>query len=268
MEYSNAKKAHLSARGIRVEYWMRNQEKYITALDDINLEIQAGEFITIVGPSGCGKTTLLNLITGLIPATSGQILLNDQVIVGPGTDRAMVFQDAALMPWRTVEQNVGYGLELQGKSKAEIETIAKEFIDLVGLTGFEHSFPNELSGGMQQRVNVARALAINPSILLLDEPLAALDAQTREYMQAELLRIWRELGNTAIFITHNIGEAIYLADRVIVMSARPGRIKTIIEIDMPRPRKLTDKRSPEFYEIERQIWRLLQEEHAFFEGAA
>ncbi len=252
--------AHLTAKNLHVEYWMRNQEQYITALDDVSFSVAPGEFITIVGPSGCGKTTLLNLAAGLIPATSGELLLNGQPIRGPGRDRAIVFQSPSLMPWRTVRQNIGYGLELQGKPGDDIFAITERFINLVDLRGFENSFPNELSGGMQQRVNLARALAIEPSLLLLDEPLASLDAQTREYMQAELLRIWRELGSTAIFITHQISEAIYLADRVIVMSPRPGRIREIIPVDIPRPRQLSAKHTPAFFELETYIWNLLQED--------
>jgi NitT/TauT family transport system ATP-binding protein len=252
--------AKLEARNISVEYSMKRTQQQVTALQGFDLSIEEGQFTAIVGPSGCGKTTFLNVIAGLLPLKSGRVLLNGQEIKGPGQDRAMVFQSAALMPWRTVMGNVIYGLELQGYNRVEACTRAQSFIDLVGLSGFEESFPRELSGGMQQRVNLARALTIEPELLLLDEPLAALDAQTREYMQFELQRIWLQTKNTAIYVTHQINEAIYLADKVVVMSARPGQVKEIIPIDLPRPRSLHTKRQPKFAELEEHIWSLLQGE--------
>ncbi len=206
------------------------------ALERTSLTIASGEFICIVGPSGCGKTTLLHCLDGLQTPTSGRILIDGREINGPGRDRAMVFQSASLMPWRTVSRNVTYGLELHNIPLREALPRAQKMIELVGLTGFEDRHPGELSGGMQQRVNLARALVIDPEVILLDEPFAALDAQTRELMQTELLRVWDETKKTAVFITHQISEAVYLADRVVVMSARPGHVKAIVPVPIARPR--------------------------------
>src|SRR5919206_1063400 len=203
---------------------------------------------------------ILRGIDGLQPISGGQLTLNGHAITKPGPDRAMVFQQASLLPWRTVLANVTYGLEIQGRlAKAEALDRGRQFVELVGLKGFEHAYPGELSGGMQQRVNLARALATDPDMLLLDEPFAALDAQTREFMQLELLRVWAETHKTALFITHDIKEAIYLADRVVVFSARPGRVKEAIEIDLPRPRALHIKREPRFVEYEDAIWSSIEE---------
>jgi len=235
--------------------------KRLTALQDVNVDIEQGEFISIVGTSGCGKTTLLNAIDGLLPIKRGRIRLDGKDIKGPGRDRAVVFQSPSLLPWRTVEDNIMYGLELQGRRRdLKAQETVKSLIRLVGLSGFERSYPSELSGGMQQRVNLARALAIDPELLLLDEPFAALDAQTREFMQAELLRIWESTHKTAIFITHQIDEAAYLADRVIVMSSRPGTVRKAITIDLPRPRSLHIKRDPKFLSYVDEIWALIEEE--------
>jgi NitT/TauT family transport system ATP-binding protein len=222
----------------------------VHALENVSLKIAAEEIVCIVGPSGCGKTTLLNAVDGMLPIKRGRIAVNGR--------KAMVFQSPSLLPWRTVADNVVYGLELQGKRHAP-ETKAKvaELIALVGLTGFERSYPAELSGGMQQRVNLARALAVDPELLLLDEPFAALDAQTRELMQAELLRIWQRTRKTAIFITHQIDEAIYLSDRVLVFGARPGTVRASIRIDLPRPRELRIKRQPQFLEYYDRVADLL-----------
>lgn len=230
-------------------------------MDRVSLDVRPGEFVAIVGPSGCGKTTFLNAVDGLLPISGGTLELNGARIARPGPDRAMVFQQASLLPWRTVLGNVVYGLELQGRApRSERSARAKDFIRLVGLAGFEDAFPTELSGGMQQRVNLARALATDPEMLLLDEPFASLDAQTREFMQRELLRIWGATRKTAMFITHDIKEAVYLADRVMVFSRRPGRLKSCVEIDLPRPRELSVKREPRFLEYEDQIWRSIEEE--------
>lgn len=239
---------------------MKQAQQSILAIDGISFQIQTGEFIAIVGPSGCGKTTLLNVIAGLIPVSAGQIYLNGQPILGPDPDRAMVFQSPALMPWRTVIGNVVYGLELQGHSLKKAQMRAQALIERVGLQGFENSYPRELSGGMQQRVNLARALVVEPSVLLFDEPLSALDAQTREHMQVEIQRIWLATKNTSIYVTHQINEAIYLADQVFVMSSRPGRIKEIIPVPFPRPRALKLKRQYQFIELENKIWDLLSSE--------
>ncbi|HEY6959466.1 MAG TPA: ABC transporter ATP-binding protein [Candidatus Limnocylindria bacterium] len=232
----------------------------LLAVDGVSLEIGEGEFVAIVGPSGCGKTTFLNAIDGLIPITSGALALDGRTIAGPGHDRALVFQQPSLLPWRTVMGNVAYGLELQGVAKPEARERAHRYVELVGLHGFEESFPLELSGGMQQRVNLARALAVDPEVLLLDEPFAALDAQTRETMQHELLRVWNETRKTAVFITHDIVEAVYLADRVIVFTGRPGRVKEVVRVDLPRPRDLRIKLDPRFLAFQTRIWESIREE--------
>ena len=251
----------LRAADVTIHYWIERSARPFLAVDRVSLDIRPGEFVAIVGPSGCGKTTFLNAVDGLLPISGGTLELNGVSIAHPGPDRAMVFQQASLLPWRTVLGNVVYGLELQGHtSKTARIARGQEFIRLVGLAGFEDAFPTELSGGMQQRVNLARALATDPEMLLLDEPFAALDAQTREFMQRELLRIWGETRKTALFITHDIKEAVYLADRVMVFTRRPGRVKACVEIDLPRPRELNIKREAHFLEYEDQIWKSIEEE--------
>jgi len=250
----------LEAREVSVMYMNERTGTRTHALENINLEIYDQEFVAIVGPSGCGKTTFLAAVDGLIPLQGGEIRISGRPVTRPGRDRAVVFQQASLLPWRTVMGNVIYGLQLQGVGAREAAARSQEYIDLVGLRGFERYYPNELSGGMQQRVNIARALVCDPEILLLDEPFASLDAQTRELMQAELLRIWLETKKTSLFITHQINEAIYLADRVIVFSSRPGRVRAVIDVGLPRPRELSIKRSPPFLEYEDQIWRLIEDE--------
>src|SRR5258707_5883815 len=232
--------AKLRAQDVTIHYWIERSATPFCAIDGVPLDIRPGEFVAIVGPSGCGKTTFLNAVDGLQPISGGTLELNGKSIARPGPDRAMVFQQASLLPWRTVLGNVVYGLELLGRaSKRERNDHAREFIRMVGLEGFEESFPTELSGGMQQRVNLARALATDPEMLLLDEPFASLDAQTREFMQRELLRICAETRKTAMFITHDIKEAVYLADRVVVFTRRPGRVKKCVEVHLPRPRELS-----------------------------
>jgi NitT/TauT family transport system ATP-binding protein len=253
--------AKLRAVDVTIHYWIERSNQPFLAVDGASLEISGGEFVSIVGPSGCGKTTFLNAVDGLLPISGGVLELNGRPIARPGPDRAMVFQQPSLLPWRTVLGNVAYGLELQARtSKAERVARCRELIQLVGLGGFENAFPTELSGGMQQRVNLARALATDPDMLLLDEPFAALDAQTREFMQRELLRIWGETRKTALFITHDIKEAVYLADRVIVFTKRPGRVKACVAIDLPRPRELSIKREARFLEYEDAIWSRIEEE--------
>lgn len=253
-------KTKLQAVGLRMEYYQPRTGGRLLALDNINLSVEEGEFVTIVGPSGCGKTTFINIADGLLKPTGGKIMLDGKEVTGPGNDRAMVFQDPCLLPWRTVLKNVLFGLECRGlEGNAERERALK-FIKLVGLSGFEDHFPHELSGGMQQRCNLARALTVDPEILIMDEPFAALDAQTREIMQMELLRIWNEAKKTVLFITHQINEAIYLADRVIIFGARPGRVKDVLKIDIPRPRKLAVKRDKQFLEYEDKLWNLIEEE--------
>jgi len=250
----------LRAEDVSLTYHNTRTKERTWALDRINLEIEDGEFVSVVGPSGCGKTTFLNIVDGLIKPTLGKVFIDRKEVTGPGTDRAVVFQADCLLPWRTVLANVGYGLELRGVPKAQVRDRARAHVELVGLTGFETRYPHELSGGMRQRVNLARALACDPIVLLLDEPFAALDAQTREFMQYELLNIWAKSRKTALFVTHQINEAVFLSDRVIVFSARPGRIKADIRIDIPRPRRLADKRDPRFLQFEDQIWALIEED--------
>lgn len=217
-----------------------SERRTVEALSDVNFGVAAGEFICIVGSSGCGKTTLLRTIAGLEPQTEGQIRINGDRVDDPGTDRGMVFQEYGLFPWLTVQENVCFGLERQGMSRATCDDRCREMIDLVGLDGFEAAYPNELSGGMKQRVAVARALAVDPEILLLDEPFGSVDARTRERLQKELLDIWDETGKTVLFVTHEIHEAVLLADRVIVMAGKPGRVRATVDLDLSRPRSRTD----------------------------
>ena len=213
-----------------------SKDHSITALEGVNLEVRDEEFICILGPSGCGKTTLLRIIAGLDEPTGGEILLDGAGIEGPGQDRGMVFQDYSLFPWRTVIDNIAFGPEMLGMNKKERYDSAREYLKLLDLEKFEKSYPYELSGGMRQRIAIVRALINNPKLLLMDEPFGALDAQTRNIMQTELLRIWEKKHKTILFVTHSVDEAVYLADRVIVMSARPGKVKEIFDIDLPRPR--------------------------------
>ena len=245
----------LEARGVKMEYVDKQSGDRLLAVDGVDIDIREGEFVSIVGPSGCGKSTFLKIVNGLFPSTAGTIEIAQPD--GGKPAHAMVFQDSSLFPWYTVLDNAAYGLVCRGVPKAQARAKAKPFVDLVSLNGFEEKFPYQLSGGMQQRANLARALTVDPAILLMDEPFAALDAQTRELMQAELLRIWNEAGKTVLFITHQIDEAIYLSDRVLVMSARPGRIMADITIDIPRPRQLEVKRSPPFIEYADEIWRMI-----------
>lgn len=239
--------------------FVRGDEELIV-LHDINLSIEEGEFVSFVGASGCGKTTLLRVLHGLIPPTKGETTVGGETVTGPSSDRGFVLQQDSLLPWRTVLRNVTFGLEVRGMSTKESAARAMELLKLVGLSGFENHYPLEISGGMRQRVNLARALAVDPDVLLMDEPFASLDAQTREVMQHELLRIWEQSRKTVLFVTHQIDEAVYLSDRVIVLSARPGRIKRDIPIDLPRPRDLEIKRSPEFLERVDTIWGLIEDE--------
>jgi NitT/TauT family transport system ATP-binding protein len=253
-----ASTSKLTLRNIGMVYSQRGQR--FVALRDVSLEVQAGEFISLVGASGCGKTTLLRIVDGLVPPSRGEVLVNGQAVTKPGPDRGFVFQQDALFPWRTVIDNIVFGLEVQGKAKREAIARADALVRLVGLGGFERHYPHELSGGMRQRANLARALTIDPDILLMDEPFAALDAQTREIMQSELLRIWRNNRKTVLFVTHQIDEAVYLADRVVVMTSRPGQIKAVLDVDIPRPRDLSVKRTPQFLELVDIIWKMIEEE--------
>ena len=230
-----------------------------SALVDINLEIEEGEFVCLLGPSGCGKSTLLKIIAGLIPATSGRIAINGRPVNAPGPERAVVFQDYALFPWMTVRDNVEFGLEARQLPVLERREVSRRLLKVVGLSDFAERFPHQLSGGMKQRVSIARALAVDPSLLLMDEPFGALDAQTRQLLQDELLRIWREYRKTVVFVTHSIEEAIYLADRIVLMTARPGRIKQIVTVSESRPREMA---STEMNQRQRQVRAVLGEEIA------
>jgi NitT/TauT family transport system ATP-binding protein len=250
----------LSARGVRIGYRTREGRsmRVVTVVDGIDLQVREGEFLCIVGPSGCGKTTFMSAITGMLPLSGGSFELDGKPITGPGVDRAMVFQGAQLLPWRTVRGNVAYGLEVLGRSRAERADRVDALLDLVGLNEFADHYPHQLSGGMQQRVNLARALAVDSDVLLLDEPFAALDAQTREHMQEELTRIWAQQKKTSVLVTHSISEAVFLADRVVVFGPRPARVRQIIEIDLPRPRRLDIKHDADFRELERTVWDLIE----------
>jgi NitT/TauT family transport system ATP-binding protein len=229
----------------------------ILALTDIELTVGEGEFVSLLGPSGCGKSTLLKIIAGLIPASGGGIEIDGRPVTGPGPERAVVFQDYALFPWMTVESNVEFGLEARGVPLAQRRQVSAELLRVVGLAEFGKKYPHLLSGGMKQRVSLARALAVDPQILLMDEPFGALDAQTRSVLQEELLRIWRLYRKTVVFVTHSIEEALYLSDRVVVMTARPGRVKTTITVEEERPRDLT---SAAMGRLQRQIRAVLSEE--------
>ncbi|MFM0004860.1 ABC transporter ATP-binding protein [Paraburkholderia dipogonis] len=236
---------------------------HFSVLEDVSFTVQAGEFITLVGPSGCGKTTLLDLIAGLAKPDRGQILVDGQAIEGPGLDRGIVFQQYALFPWKTALSNIEFGLEAKGVAKAERSGRARSFLELVGLGGFGDRYPHELSGGMKQRVAIARALSFEPAVLLMDEPFAALDAQTRESLQDELLRIWQRTGTTVVFITHSIDEAIYLGQRVLVMAAAPGRITHALDVHLERGDLSEDLRStPEFVRLRHEIWQLTHQRRA------
>jgi len=250
----------LAVKHLRKSFQSQRSEASIQVFEDISFEVHPSEFISIVGPSGCGKTTFLRILDGLIPHDDGDILLDGKSVIKPGPDKGFVFQESSLLPWRTVMDNVILGLELQGVASGEARKKAERYIALVGLAGFEQHYPHELSGGMQQRVNLARALIVDPQVLLMDEPFASLDAQTREIMQAELLKMWNQTKKTVIFVTHQIEEAIFLSDRVVVFSARPARIREIVKVDISRPRSLSVKRSKEFLELADQVWNIIQEE--------
>ncbi len=230
----------------------------LEVLDDISLEVAEGEFVCIVGPSGCGKTTFLRIVGGLETTNGGVIEIDGNLVDRPGADRGFVFQADSLLPWRRVFNNAFIGLEVNHRTSAEDKSMTRKLLELVGLGGFEDYFPRQLSGGMRQRVNLARAIAVNPEVLLMDEPFSGLDAQTREIMQTELLRIWREGRKTVIFITHQIDEAVYLADRVVVFARRPGRIQDIVPIELPRPRELSIKRDAAFAPYVDRIWQQIE----------
>jgi NitT/TauT family transport system ATP-binding protein len=252
---------------VRKEFTVRaddgGPEQRFVALDDVSLEVRAGEFLVLVGPSGCGKSTLLDLLAGLTLPTSGRVLLDGKAITGPARDRGVVFQQYALFPWLTALDNVAFGLEIAGVGLRERRAKAASYLDLVGLSAFANRYPHELSGGMKQRVAIARSLAYEPQVLLMDEPFAALDAQTRETLQEELVDIWQRTGKTIVFITHGIDEAVVLGQRVAVMTSRPGRIKQIVDIPDALRADTQDVRSlPLFGELRHAIWSLLHDEVA------
>jgi NitT/TauT family transport system ATP-binding protein len=257
---TNISASKLIVQNLRKSFHSQRSAEPIRVFDDISFEVRPSEFISLVGPSGCGKTTFLRILDGLIPRDGGTILLDGKAVIKPGPDKGFVFQDSSLLLWRTVIDNVILGLELQGVNKRAARQKAEEYIALVGLRGFEQHYPHELSGGMQQRVNLARALIVDPQILLMDEPFASLDAQTREIMQAELLKMWRQTRKTVIFVTHQIEEAVYLSDRVVVFSARPAKIREIVNVNLARPRSLAVKRSREFLELADRVWSVIEEE--------
>lgn len=254
----------LVVKGLRLGHASKRASDYTLACDDLEFEVSRGEFVAIVGPSGCGKTTFLSAVAGLLPIAAGRLELDGHQIHGPGPERSLVFQQASLFPWRTVQRNIEFSLEAEGKRTTESRDRVREMISLVGLDGAARKYPRELSGGMSQRVNLARALVTDPDLLLLDEPFAALDAQTREVMQQELTRIWQadfgDTRKTAIFITHDVPEAVFLADRVIVFSAGPAHVVESVPVEFARPRDMTLKRDPQFTSLVDYVLALVMEQ--------
>ena len=258
-EARDLRKVRVQIKGVEKVYEGRNGKT--VALNGVNMDIYDNEFICVVGPSGCGKSTLLNIIAGLHEPTSGEVLVDGAKVEGTGVERGVVFQQYALFPWLTVKKNVEFGLRIKKMPPEEMEATAMKYIKMVGLEKFVNAYPKELSGGMKQRVAIARAYAVNPSILLMDEPFGALDAQTRTQLQTELLRTWEEEQKTCFFITHDVEGAILLASRVVVMSARPGRVKEVIDIDIPYPRNQETKMLPRFTELKNYIWNMVYKEY-------
>lgn len=259
---------HITLEDVRQEFWVRhdgrkssdrNLHRFV-AVDDLNLEIRDGELVTIVGPSGCGKSTVLDLVAGLAQPAAGSVRLDGKEITGPGLDRGVIFQQYTLFPWRTAIGNIEFALEAAGLSRSERKQRAQKYLDLVGLSDFAGRYPHELSGGMRQRVSIARALSYEPEVLLMDEPYGALDAQTRERMQEELIDIWKRTGTTILFITHDIDEAVYLGQRIAVMSTRPGRIKEVVEVELDRAADEDVRSSSRFAEYRHHVWTLLRED--------
>jgi NitT/TauT family transport system ATP-binding protein len=248
----------LEASAVRKIY--RKDGREMPVLDVERFAAREGEFITIIGPSGCGKSTLLHIMGGFIPAESGTIRVYGRAVNGPGPDRGMMFQEFALFPWKTVAGNVAWGLEVQGVEKKLIDETVRRYLEIMGLAEFRNHYPAEISGGMKQRTALARVLAFDPKVLLMDEPFGALDAQTREVMQEEVTKIWERTRKTIVFVTHDIEEAVFLGDRVVVLSARPGRIREDIRIDLPRPRSLEIKKSIECHEYRNRIWDMIRQE--------
>ena len=248
----------LEASGVRKAYARNGKSLAIVYIGEF--AVREGEFVTVIGPSGCGKSTFLHIMGGFSPADSGAIRVYGSAVNGPGPDRGMMFQEFALFPWKTVAGNVAWGLEAQGFPRERIEETVSSYLQLIGLTDFRNHYPAELSGGMKQRVALARVLAFNPKVLLMDEPFGALDAQTRETMQEEVTRLWERTHKTIVFVTHDIEEAVFLGDRVVVLSARPGRIREEVRIELPRPRSLEIKKSTQCHGYRNRIWDLIRQE--------
>ena len=255
----NACRVKVKIDNVKRIFNTRNGE--VVALNGVSLDIMENEFVCVVGPSGCGKSTLLNMIAGLDKPSSGAIYVDDQFVEGPGPERGVVFQQYALFPWLTVKKNVEFGLKLKGMNHSQSSEEAMKYLEMVDLKEFANAYPKELSGGMRQRVAIARAYAVNPQVLLMDEPFGALDAQTRTQLQTELLQTWEKEKKTCFFITHDVEEAIILAQKVIIMSARPGRIKEIVNIDIPHPRTQETKMSKEFLDLKNHIWGQVYQEY-------
>ncbi|MFS0575801.1 ABC transporter ATP-binding protein [Sporosarcina sp. 179-K 3D1 HS] len=252
------KETTIKIEGLRKTFSRKNEE--VEAIKGIDLDIKEGDFVSIVGPSGCGKSTFLHIVGGFIDKTSGKVTVRDKEVDKPGPDRGMMFQESALFPWKKVYGNVAWGLEVQGYSKKDIKDRVEHYLSLVGLWDFRNHLPSELSGGMRQRVSLAKVLAFNPDVLLMDEPFGALDAQTREKMQSELQRIWSESKKSVLFVTHDIDEAVFLSDYVVVLTKRPSTVKEIIKIQLPRPRGIEIRKSYEFVDYRNHIWDLLHAE--------
>ena len=248
----------LQASGIRKRY--TKDGRVLEVLDIESFTVREGEFITVIGPSGCGKSTFLHIMGGFIPADGGTTRVYGNAVNGPGPERGMMFQEFALFPWKTVAGNVAWGLEVQGTPKPQVDATVQKYLEIMGLADFRNHYPAEISGGMKQRAALARVLAFDPKVLLMDEPFGALDAQTRETMQEEVTRIWERTHKTIVFVTHDIEEAVYLGDRVVVLSARPGRIREEVRIDLPRPRGLEVKKSTQCHEYRNHIWDLIRSE--------
>lgn len=259
---SGRREAQIHVAGVNMVFG--GKETSVVALKDVSLDIASGEFVCLLGPSGCGKSTLLNAIAGFVTPTSGSIAVEGRPVTQPGPDRGMVFQEYALFPWMTVEKNIAFGLELKGASRSEINAKVEELLGILRLKEFRKRFPKDLSGGMRQRVAIARVLALDPPIMLMDEPFGALDALTRRSLQDELLRIWQTLQKTIVFVTHSIDEAIYLGSRIVVMSYRPGTVKRDVAVSLPRPRDTSDA---EFNRLKRELSRLVMEEQQRFSDA-
>ncbi|MFW6722049.1 ABC transporter ATP-binding protein [Streptomyces sp. MAR4 CNY-716] len=255
----------LEITGLQKNYVDSYSGEEVTAIGDVSFSVNEGEFVSVLGPSGCGKTTVLNIVAGFVNLTEGEVVVDGQAVSGPGPDRGVVFQSHALFPWKTVLGNVVFGLRMKGVPRAERDAKGEEFLELVGLGGFEHKYPHELSGGMQQRLGVARVLANEPAVMLMDEPFASIDAQTRRKLQEDLTRIFEKRHPTVFFVTHDVDEAVFLSDRIVVLSKRPSRVREIVTVDLPRPREWrTALEMPEFREIANRVNELLVDD----EGAA